>query len=165
MRKWLIAKALAGVIATAALSAVVSAQAADIYRCTIDGTATFQDYPCGDERQSVEVGSNLSTVGSPEPRFDLAEQRRKREEQQRLKADLARERARVRDLHSQTEESKYDQARAQGVVIPGMTEGDARLIYGRPDRSGRDGTCTILRWHRPYHWVKICRNEVVQSYY
>ncbi|WP_136069335.1 hypothetical protein [Modicisalibacter radicis] len=165
MRRWLTAGALAGLVATVALAAVTPARAAEVYHCVVDGTPTFQDYPCDGERQSVDVGNNLSTVGSPEPRFDLAEQHRKREEQARLKAELARERARVHDLRDKAEESKFDQARAQGVVIPGMTEGDARLIYGRPDRSGRDGTCTVLKWHRPYHWVKICRNEVVQSYY
>ncbi|WP_162500803.1 DUF4124 domain-containing protein [Modicisalibacter coralii] len=160
MRRWLIAGALAGMVATAALAAVLPAQAADVYRCSINGTTVFQDAPCGDSRKPVEIGGLTILGGEPDNADPLTQLGRYRahslnqaiENMPAVKATRARE-------------NRINRAVIGGRITKGMSEAEARLVYGVPFHVDRDGICRRLVWRNPDHAARICLNQVSKVLY
>ncbi|PCF96920.1 DUF4124 domain-containing protein [Vreelandella nigrificans] len=138
---------------------------AEIFRCVLNGTTTFQDSPCEGVPSERVNTNNLNIVPFPQihsqppitqPTTPQRPQQRANTPS-RYQSTIDRRNAEVK-------------ARNRGVVIPGMTERQAISILGTPSSISThtyDGNvCRNLYWNgtnrfqRGRHSVRICNGEV-----
>lgn len=154
MKKW---------IGALTLAVCLPAQA-DHYRCDVDGTPTFQDFPCGEERPGREA--SLSVIGGESndrtPHGGLG----------RLgnRVGKALGNALVQDMPAVKAHAERQQRINEAIVARrlthGMSEADARLVYGPPRLVENDGGgCRRLIWRNPDHAARVCIGTVAHVYY
>ena len=154
------------ILAVALLALATPALA--VNKCEIDGKTVYQGSPCPAEAKVAPMDSGtMSGMGRPlDPAVKL--QMQQRLERQKQEAAAHRRAANQRAAERQEQERLERQARRTGIVAEGMSERDATLRYGRPDRTnvtqsgGR--TCKFLYWDDPYRRVMVCDGEVRSSY-
>ncbi len=142
-------------IAVVALAVALPAEA-DHFRCDVDGTPTFQDFPCGEERPEREA--TLTVIGgkgndSAAPQAGVA-----------IGNDLFQDIPAVK-AHAERQQ-RINEAIIARRLTHGMSEADARLVYGPPRLVENDGGgCHRLIWRDPDHAARVCFGTVAHVYY
>ncbi|GHE21861.1 DUF4124 domain-containing protein [Halomonas urumqiensis] len=153
------------IVATLLLAYALATHATPIYRCDVNGRATFQDSPCGEDASRVE-GSPLTTYQPPAahqrplraiPR-ETASSRQTRKPRKSRQSSLQRHNQRV-------------EARRKGILAVGMSEAVAIQILGHPDNFQNErhvsDRCKQYYWRNPrfspgLHRAAICDGEVAR---
>ncbi|MDR5867305.1 DUF4124 domain-containing protein [Halomonas koreensis] len=138
-----------------------------VYKCEMDGRTVYQQTPCVEGRSAAPGDGTFSQMGGG---IDHASQRWLQERIHREKREAARANAAAAARERERDEQRRveRQARRSGIVAEGMSERDARRMYGTPDSvnisqsGGR--SCKHLRWRDPYRTVMVCDGEVANSY-
>lgn len=161
MHRWLIGGALAGMLASLALAWAVPARA-DVYKCVIDDTVAYQDIPCGGELVELEGITVLGEARAPErPMNPLV---RAQEARTRAVNEAFQNLPAMKQAHARKE--RVDRAVINGRIATGMSEAEARLVYGAPFDVRLDrGGCRRLTWRNPDHAARVCANQVVSIGY
>lgn len=140
---------------------------AEIFRCEVNGRTTFQDTPCTTGTSSRVNTNNLTVLPTapPSSRPQTPSRSATPQTQQRSYSSSSS------NYQTTTQRRNAEvQARARGVVIPGMSENQAISVLGRPARISsytfNEALCRRLYWDgsRPFqngrHTVVICNGEV-----
>lgn len=140
MKRWI------GVVT---LAVALPAQA-DHYRCDVDGTPTFQDFPCGEERPGRNAP--LTVIGGESNGGKLLGNA--------LTQDIPAVKA-----HAERQQ-RINEVIVARRLAHGMSEADARLVYGAPQLIENDGGgCRRLIWRNPDHAARVCFGTVAHVYY
>lgn len=136
---------------------------ADIHKCVVNGRTAYQDTPCTQGEVTLSNNGTLSTLPIPPPVT--------RSPAPRISQTAPRQRSSGTSYQSSTERRNAEvRAASRGMVIPGMSEGQAINILGQPSSRSTHtyggSLCRYLYWDgsRPFqdgrHSVRICNGEV-----
>ena len=140
---------------------------AELFRCVSNGHTTFQDFPCASGNSETVDTSNLTIISAPPPSTRTQQPSRSVTPQPRQRSYSSSS----SNYQTTTQRRNAEvQARARGIVIPGMSENQAISVLGRPARISsytyNGALCRRLYWDgsRPFqngrHTVVICNGEV-----
>ena len=126
---------------TAALLVVlpVVAASAPVYRCQQGDTTVFSDKPCAPNAQPVQLPP--AVVIPAGPRADLLEAARQREQREQQGTQTLRQAEgewQAQHAQAKADAERLQRARAQGVVVEGMSPADVRRIHGEPTVTSRN---------------------------
>ncbi|WP_447554026.1 DUF4124 domain-containing protein [Vreelandella sp. EE22] len=154
-------------ILLAALVLLPFSAQAQLYKCVSNGHTTFQDSPCANGNSETVDTNNLTIIQAPP-------QRNRPQHSQPIQQPHRRQQtysSSSSNYQTTTQRRNAEvNARARGVVIPGMSENQAISILGNPARIssytyGGD-LCRRLYWdgrqrfQNGRHTVVICNGEV-----
>ncbi|SOC54011.1 hypothetical protein SAMN05421509_10361 [Chromohalobacter canadensis] len=136
---------------------------ADVYKCVIDVTTAYQRTPCG---ESEPINTNTVTIMGccrGQDSSSLNPVIRLRQHWVRTFTDAINDIPAMKE--SRARQERLDRAVVAGQITAGMSEVEARLVYGNPFRVDLDVTCRRLIWRRPDHAAGVCMSRVSSAPY
>lgn len=133
------------------LGGVAQAGAAQVYQCKTAGKVFYADQPCGDNATTLTVDVPAVT-DSPNPYAKAIEAY----QAERVEKAQAKKQAELSKASTEPDEQPVGLSlRDFGLIQPGMSEAQIRMMFGPPDQESVDSVNTELGITRKsYYYVK-----------